>query len=112
MFTLTYKEEAFLRSQSVTLEGKGKHSKYLSMAFTEQGVAMLSTVLNSERAIQVNIAIMRTFTKLRTMLSSHDDLRKKIEAMEAKYDKQFRVVFEAIKQLLSEDDQPKRKIGF
>ena len=96
----------------MTLEGKGKHSKYLSIAFTEQGVAMLSTVLSSERAIQVNIAIMRTFTKLRIMLLSHDDLKKRIEAMEAKYDEQFRVVFEAIKQLLTEDDQPKRKIGF
>jgi len=82
------------------------------MAFTEQGVAMLSSILNSERAIQVNIQIMRIFTKLRKMLSSHEELRQKIEAMEAKYDEQFQVVFEAIKQLLQEDDQPKRKIGF
>ena len=82
------------------------------MAFTEQGVAMLSSVLNSKRAIQVNIQIMRVFTKLRKMLATHDDLRQKIEDMEAKYDGQFGIVFEAIKQLLKENDQPKRKIGF
>jgi len=112
MFELTYKEESLLRSQSVIIEGKGKHSKYLSMAFTEQGVAMLSSVLNSERAIQVNIQIMRTFTRIRQMLLSNEDLKRKIEAMENKYDKQFSIVFEAIKQLLQEDDKPKRKIGF
>ena len=112
MFTLTFREESFLRSQSVILEGKGKHSKYLSMAFAEQGVAMLSSVLKSDRAIQVNIQIMRTFTRLREMLAGHKDLQKKIEDMEAKYDKQFRMVFEAIKQLLSEKEKPKKKIGF
>ena len=112
MFELTFKEESSLRSQFVTLEGKGKHSKYLSMAFTEQGVAMLSSVLNSKRAIQVNIQIMRTFTRLREMLAGHKDLQKKIDEMESKYDKQFRVVFEAIKQLLKEEKNPKRKIGF
>ncbi len=85
---------------------------YSPMAFTEQGVAMLSSVLNSKRAIQVNIQIMRAFTMLRSMLATHDDLRRKIEDMESKYDKQFRIVFQAIKQLLKEDDQPKRKIGF
>ena len=82
------------------------------MAFTEQGVAMLSSVLNSKRAIQVNIQIMRVFTKICKMLATHDDLRQKIEDMEAKYDGQFGIVFEAIKQLLKENDQPKRKIGF
>jgi hypothetical protein len=112
MFELTFKEESFLRSQFVTLEGKGKHSKYLSMAFTEQGVAMLSSVLKSDRAIQVNIQIMRIFTRLRQMLAGHKDLQKKIEAMEEKYDEQFRMVFEAIKQLLKEDEKPKKKIGF
>jgi hypothetical protein len=112
MFELTYKEESLLRSQSVIIEGKGKHSKYLSMAFAEQGVAMLSSVLNSERAIQVNIQIMRTFTRIRQMLLSNEDLKRKIESMENKYDKQFSIVFEAIKQLLQEDDKPKRKIGF
>jgi len=82
------------------------------MAFTEQGVAMLSSVLKSKRAIQVNIQIMRTFTRLRQMLEGHKELQKKIEAMEEKYDEQFRVVFEAIKQLITEEEKPKRKIGF
>ena len=73
---------------------------------------MLSTVLNSKQAIQVNIQIMRTFTRLREILAGHKDLQKKIDAMEAKYDEQFRVVFEAIRQLLAEDEKPKKRIGF
>jgi len=73
---------------------------------------MLSSVLKSERAVQVNILIMRTFTKLRKMLSTHEDLKRKIESMEKKYDEQFQIVFEAIKQLLSEEDIPKKKIGY
>ena len=85
--------------------------RHTPMAFTEQGVAMLSSVLNSKRAIQVNIQIMRTFSRLRQMLAGHKELKNKIEEMEAKYDEQFRVAFEAIKQLLQEDAQPKR-IGF
>jgi uncharacterized protein Yka (UPF0111/DUF47 family) len=80
--------------------------------FTEQGVAMLSSVLRSKRAIKVNIQIMRAFTQLRQMLSTHEDLKRKIESMEKKYDQQFQVVFEAIKQLLSEEDKPKKKIGY
>ena len=82
------------------------------MAFTEQGVAMLSSVLKSDRAIQVNIQIMRAFTQLRRMLATHEDLRKKIEAMEKKYDQQFKVVFDAIKQLFEVEEKPKKKIGF
>ena len=82
------------------------------MAFTEQGVAMLSSVLKGDRAILVNIQIMRTFTKLRSMLAGNVELQKKIDVMEAKYDKQFQVVFEAIKQLLTEEEKPKQKIGF
>ena len=111
MFELTSKEYNSLRCQFGTLE-RGKHSKYSLMAFTEQGVAMLSSVLNCKRAIQVNIQIMRTFTRLREMLYSHKELQKKIEAMEAKYDEQFRIVFDVIKQLLHEENKPKRKIGF
>ncbi len=99
-----------LRSQIVTSGWGG--ARYFPMAFTEQGVAMLSSVLKSKRAIQVNIQIMRTFTQLRKMLSTNEDLKKKIESMEKKYDKQFQIVFEAIKQLLSEEDKPKKKIGF
>jgi hypothetical protein len=73
---------------------------------------MLSSILNSDRAIQVNIQIMRAFTQLRQMLSTHRDLKKKIENMEKKYDKQFKIVFEAITQLLETDEKPKKKIGF
>ena len=110
MFDLTIDEYNSLRCQIGTLEGKGKHSKYLPMAFTEQGVAMLSSVLKSDRAIQVNIQIMRIFSQFKQMLSGHRDLEKKLEAMEAKYDRQFRVVFEAIKQMLKEEEKPKQKI--
>ncbi len=86
--------------------------RYSPMAFTEQGVAMLSSVLNSDRAIQVNIQIMRAFTKLREMLSTHEDLRRKVEAMERKYDRQLKVVFDAMKQLIDIESKPKQKIGF
>jgi len=97
-------------SQIVT-SSKIKYSKQVH-AFTEQGVAMLSSILNSERAIQVNILIMRAFTKLRERLSTHKDLKRKIEAMEKKYDLQFKVVFDAIIQLIDIESKPKRKIGF
>jgi hypothetical protein len=110
MFILTNQEVRNLRCQIGTSNRGG--TRYPPIAFTEQGVAMLSTVLNSKRAIQVNIQIMRTFTRLRQMLQGHKDLQKKIETMEEKYDDQFRVVFEAIKQLIKEDEKPKRKIGF
>jgi hypothetical protein len=82
------------------------------LVFTEQGVAMLSSVLNSKRAIQVNIQIMRTFTKLREMLATNKELREKIEKLERKYDQQFKVVFEAIKKLLSTEEKPKSDMGF
>jgi phage regulator Rha-like protein len=110
MFEMTKGELEILRSQIVTSSWGG--TRYLPMAFTEQGVAMLSSILNSKRAIQVNIQIMRAFTKLRQMLGTHDDLRRKIEDMEAKYDEQFRVVFEALRQLLETDEQSERRIGF
>ncbi len=95
----------------MTLES-GKNLKYRPYAFTEQGVAMLSSVLRSERAIQVNLAIMRTFVQLRQMLSSNADLSRKLAALEGKYDKQFRVVFDAIRALMREKKSPKREIGF
>jgi hypothetical protein len=110
MFELTKQEFDHLRSQIVTSSWGG--ARYSPMAFTEQGVAMLSSVLNSGRAIKVNIQIMRAFTQLRQMLSTHKDLKKKIEKMEKKYDQQFQVVFEAIKQLLEADAKPRKKIGF
>ena len=112
MFEMTEEELNNWRCQFGTSNSIKMGLRYHPMAFTEQGVAMLSTVLNSKRAILVNIQIMRTFTRLRQMLSGHEDLQKKIEDMEAKYDKQFSVVFEAIKQLLSEEEKPKKKIGF
>ncbi|MEW6715393.1 MAG: hypothetical protein AB1306_09935 [Nitrospirota bacterium] len=82
-------------------------------AFTENGVAMLSSVLSSERAVEVNIQIMRTFTRLREMLLTHKDLQRKIEDMEKKYDHQFKIVFDAIRQLMGPPEAPKKKpIGF
>lgn len=89
-----------------------RHSTVSPYAFTENGVAMLSSVLNSPRAVQVNIQIMRTFTKLREMMATHEELRRKIEELERKYDYQFAVVFDAIKRFLEPPIKPKRKIGF
>lgn len=83
----------------------------MPFAFTEHGLAMLSSVLNSDRAIQVNIEIIKAFVRLRKLLATHKELQKKIEDMEEKYDEQFSIVFQAIKQLLQEDDKPKRKIA-
>ncbi len=110
MFQLDDSEFKNLKSQ-IVISNRGGTRK-LPYAFTEQGVAMLSTVLKSERAIQVNIQIMRAFTRLRQMISSHQELRKKIEAMEEKYDGQFRIIFEAIKELLDIKSKPRKRIGF
>lgn len=111
MFELQKEENESLRSHFGTLK-RGEHAKYLPYAFTENGVAMLSSVLNSERAVEVNIQIMRTFTRLRQLLLTHKDLHRKIEEMEKKYDQQFRVVFDAIRQLMKPDEPKKGKIGF
>ena len=111
MFELTREEYNSLRSQIGTIK-RGEHSKYLPMAFTEQGVAMLSSVLNSRRAIEVNILIMRAFVRLRQMVAAHKDLLQKIEEMERKYDRQFQVVFEAIKKLMAPPQKPTKRIGF
>ena len=89
-----------------------KHSTSLPCAFTEHGVAMLSSVLNSERAIQVNIAIIKTFIRLREIINSHKKIADKIKSLEKKYDAQFQVVFEAIRRLMVEDEKPKGRIGF
>jgi phage regulator Rha-like protein len=113
MFQLNYQDVAALRSQIVTLKkGRGQHRKYPHYVFTEQGVAMLSSVLNSERAVEVNIQIMRTFIKIREMLTTHKDLKQKIGEMEKKYDSQFKVVFEAIRQLLEQPKKQRKRIGF
>ena len=113
MFQLNKEEADFLRSQIVTLKkGRGQHSKYLPYVFTEQGVAMLSSVLRSQQAIQVNIEIMRAFIRLRQMLASHAELARKLDALEKKYDAQFQDVFEAIRQLMAPPEQKRRAIGF
>ena len=102
----------FLRSQSVTSKTDPRGgTQYPPMAFTEQGVAMLSSVLNSERAIQVNIAIMRTFTQLRQMLLSNTELARKLANLEKRYDAQFKGVFDAIRQLMTPPDLPRKQIG-
>ena len=100
-----------LRSQSVTLK-RGQHLKYLPYVFTEQGVAMLSSVLRSARAIEVNIAIMRTFVQLRRLMESNRDLARKIDSLEKKYDEQFAVIFAAIKELITPAQPPRKQIGF
>src|SRR5437588_9405786 len=86
--------------------------RYRPYAFTEQGVAMLLSVLRSTRAVEVNIAIMRTFVQLRRLMDTNRDLARKIEALEKKYDEQFAVVFEAIKELITPPEPPKKHIGF
>ena len=117
MVKLTQEEASLLRSQIVTLEGgRGKYPKYAPYAFTEQGVAMLSSVLRSERAIHVNIVIMRAFVKLREIMATHKDLAHKIDALEDKYqehDKELQIVFKAIRELLQPPPMPpRRQIGF
>ncbi|OGI89834.1 hypothetical protein A3B01_03505 [Candidatus Nomurabacteria bacterium RIFCSPLOWO2_01_FULL_41_52b] len=122
MFQLTKSELQSLRFQFGTLEersqfvtlkkGRGQHAKYLPHAFTEQGVAMLSSILNSKRAIMVNIQIIRTFTHLRELLATNTKLRIKIENMEKKYDFQLKKIFDVLKQLLMKEEKPKRQIGF
>jgi len=113
MFQLTAEESARLRSQIVTLKtGRGQHRKYLPYAFTEQGVAMLSSVLRSKRAVLVNIEIMRAFVRLRQILGAHADLARKLAALERKYDSQFKAVFDAIRELMTPLPTKKRPIGF
>lgn len=114
MFRLSPAEMEFLRSHIVTLEAdrRGKHSKYASHAFTEQGVAMLSSVLRSTRAAQVNVEIMRAFVRLRRLLEMNAELASKIAALEKRYDTQFRVVFDAIRKLMAPSTPSKRRIGF
>ena len=118
MFQLSEDESKRLRNSSQTVMSSRKHRGhvYRPYAFTEQGVAMLSTVLRSRHAVQVNIAIMRTFVQLRRMMDSNRVLARKIEAMEKRYDEQFAAVFEAIKKLIADEvarkAQPKRRIGF
>ncbi|MDD3905916.1 MAG: ORF6N domain-containing protein [Candidatus Omnitrophica bacterium] len=113
MFQLTQEELKIWRRQFGTSNSADKMGlRYPPFAFTEPGVAMLSSALNSKRAIQVNIQIIRTFIKLREMLLTHAELKRKIEEMEGKYDQQFQIVFDAIRELLTPPEKLKRRIGF
>ncbi len=127
MFRLTAEEAAASRSQLVTLNSaseapdenkvqraipRGANVKYLPYAFTEQGVSMLSSVLRSPRAVQVNIEIMRTFVQLRQALAGHEELSRKLDALEARHDRQFGAVFDAIRQLVGLDRRSRRRRGF
>jgi hypothetical protein len=120
MFRLTEQELRSLRSQIVTLNGtnvgmrgRGMHAKYPPYAFTEQGVAMLSSVLRSERAVQVNVEIMRAFVRLRGIVARDQELSRRLDSLESKYDRQFKVVFDAIRELMAPPQSaPKRRIGF
>jgi hypothetical protein len=130
MLQLTLQEAQRSRSQFVTLNEinrrnysdgarpypaprrRGANIKYLPLAFTEQGIAMLSTVLRTPRAVQVNIEIMRAFVRLRQLLSGHEALASKVAELEAKYDGQFKVVFDAIRELMSDAPTSDRPIGF
>lgn len=127
MFQLTWEEVSFLKSQSVILKEsgsstsrsqsvilkKGLNIKYLPYAFTEQGVAMLSSVLHSRRAVRVNVEIMRAFVRLRQLLATNVDLARKLAVLEKKYDSQFKIVFEAIRELMiPPEPKKKRPIGF
>ena len=107
-------EAAALRSQIATLKsGRGEHRKYLPYAFTEHGAIMAATILNSPMAVEVSVYVVRAFVKLRELVLAHKDLARKLDALEQKYDAQFKVVFDAIRQLMAPPPEPKRrgKIG-
>ena len=111
LFQLTKAESSNLKSQ-IVISSWGGVRRAAPYAFTEQGVAMLSSVLRSKRAVQVNIEIMRAFVRLRRMLASHKDLARKLEELEGKYDAQFKVVFDAIRELMAPPEPIRRRIGF
>ena len=112
MFQLNKQETELWKSQIVMSTAERKGLRRDPLVFTEQGVAMLSSVLNSKRAIQVNIQIIRIFTQLRELLATSKQLREKIEAMEMKYDKKIKAIFDVLKNLLIQEEKPKREIGF
>ena len=111
VFQVEKQEVARLRSPFVTSKGRGGR-RYAPYAFTEQGVAMLSSVLRSKRAVEVNIAVMRAFVKLREMLASNQELARRLDQMEQKYDARFKIVFDAIRELMKPPERPRRAIGF
>lgn len=112
MFQVTTDEADVLRCQIGTSKKGSGGRRYLPYVFTEQGVAMLSSVLNSERAVLVNIEIMRAFVKLRQMLASNAELSRRLDELESKYDKQFKTVFDAIRQLMTPPVRDSKEIGF
>ena len=114
MFRLDKSETAlFSRSQIVTLKrGSGSNIKYAPLVFTEQGIAMLSSVLNSRKAISVNIQIIRVFTKLREMIDAYKELREKVEEMEKNNETNFKEIFRVIRLIITEEEKPKRRMGF
>ena len=109
MFRLSEREHHEVRSDEVGEHGGRRYPPY---AFTEQGVAMLSSVLRSPRAVAVNVEIMRAFVRLRQVLASHAELASRLDGLEAKYDSQFSVVFDAIRQLMTSPSQPRKQVGF
>jgi hypothetical protein len=113
VFRLSMREYRVLRSQIVTLEkGRGRYRKYPPLVFTEQGVAMLSSVLRSPRAVAVNIEIMRAFVRMRRMAVEHADIVRRIDRLERRYDSRFRIVFDALRCMMTPPDPPRRRIGF
>ena len=112
MFVLTSQEFAEWRSQFVTSKSDRMGLRHAPMAFTEQGIAMLSSVLNSERAIRVNIEIMRAFVRLRELIATNRNLARRLDELEKNYDAQFKVVFDAIRALMASPDPSRRRVGF
>jgi len=116
MFRVTSEERTSLRSQIVTLKkGRGQHRKFAPFAFTEQGVAMLSSVLRSERAVQVNVEVMRAFVRMRALIGQNSHLAERLDALERRYDdhdQRFKQIFEAIRELMAPDVQSSHPIGF
>ena len=110
MFQLTKKEAEILRSQIATSSWGGR--RYLPYAFTEHGALMAANILNSPRAVQVSVQVVRAFIRLREMLASHKELARRLVEMEKKYDKQFKFVFDAIRELMEPPEPKKRPIGF
>ncbi len=112
-FQLIADEFASLRSQNATLkQGRGQHRKYLPFVFTEHGALMAASILNTQRAIEVSLFVVRAFVRIREMIASHKDLAKKLDEMEKKFDSQFRVVFDAIRALVAQPVPKEKKIGF
>lgn len=112
MFQLTYEEAARFGSREAGATAGRGGRRYLAFAFTEEGVAMLSSVLRSERAVLVNVEIMRAFVRIRRMIIDHKDLSRRLDALESKYDDHFKIVFEAIRQLMEPPPEPAKIIGF